>query len=1075
MRSLKNINAPFWIIDFGVNLVNIPTSNYSKAEEIDNLDEHFHLDTELLIFLDASQFERFPLFRRGNFQLVLIANNGKVPSQSLISKAAFCCFNKDQKIISDFLNPYIFNNKQAQQKNSPSQLHLICGEDGTITYQDQSLLNFFGLEGADPLIFTDIPIKFRFGEFSFFEPLQGLLNQKEAHAWISFRSTTTIDVLRVYLNKTVLNKGTKTFYLFFFNLWPEISHIEETFKENITAFSSILEDSFDAILIYDSSKIIKYASPGITRLVGYHPEEIIGLDIADFTFPEDAELNHPLLAKVRKGEISKLNVQQRLRHKNGNDTWVDLMVSDKRSTPGINGIVCSIKDINTEKRSRLALEESNMRFELASKATKDVIWDLDLLSGKIIWGQNVKEVFGWEAEELDTAQKLFTKIPERYHKTLELSLAKVIASDSQLWTSFYDFYCKNGNKLTIEDKGYVSRDKNGIVYRVIGAMHDNTDTKNYENQIIKGEERFRRLFEESLIGVSLIKLENFSFLDCNQALLNILGYRREEILKLCLIELIPASEKSDFFQEMAFLRKSETAQSFQLDLIRKDQSIIKVALSSFTSLEENNEPSAWMHVLDLSPIIQSNAALKDAENRFRSYVEKSSDIFVTLNASFKYEYVSPNISKLLGYSPSEVIGLDNFDIIHPEDHEVVLKAQSAADGEIGKATRSVFRALHKNGSTRWVEANGKVENTDQGPKAFINIRDIEKEHQIELELQKLSLVANKTDTAVIITNQAFLITWANPSFENLTGYSFSESINNNLIKLLPSQSDAQKIAGQLHSKKALKLDLRIQNKAGKKIWIGLSITSVFNSEGKVENYIFLALDISDRKAQEREVQQNITLIKKQLKSLAHLSSHSLLAHCQNIETLALNLKSGENTLGKAELADILNEKSRSLSDTLTSIQSLLNYSTPKPPLQELLLIEHIERAKRLLSKENRVNFTTIQYSGNKDFKVRFYAPYLEDALFTIFTKAIENTKDSSLKLRVEARIVKNFRIVDIILPPQKPEDSYNAEDKGSKIFFSFEESLELLKYQLQSVGGELKQRFVDDFKIVLSLYFKDSD
>ena len=337
------------------------------------------------------------------------------------------------------------------------------------------------------------------------------------------------------------------------------------------------------------------------------------------------------------------------------------------------------------------------------------------------------------------------------------------------------------------------------------------------------------------------------------------------------------------------------------------------------------------------------------------------------------------------------------------------------------------------------------------------------------------MVANKTDTAVIITNQAFLITWANPSFEILTGYSFSESINNNLIKLLPSQSDAQKIAGQLHSKKALKLDLRIQNKAGNKIWIGLSITSVFDSEGKVENYLFLALDISDRKKQEREVQQNIKLIKKQFNSLAQISSHSLLAHCQNIETLALDLKSGENTLGKEELADILNEESRSLKGSLTRIQSLLNDSAPKPPLQELLLIEHIEKAKRLLSKEKMTKFTTIVYSGNKDFKVRFYAPYLEDALYTIFTKAIESTKDSSLKLRVEARIVKNFRIIDIILPPQKPANSCNTEDKGSTIFFSFEESLELLKYQLQSLGGELKQRFVDDFKIVLSLYFKDSD
>jgi PAS domain S-box-containing protein len=1079
VTSKANIDASFWIIDCGVNLKNIATLNYSKWEDIDDIDEHFSLETELLIFLDCGQFEQLPSFKRGNFQLLLVSDQNTIPSKNLLSIATFCCFNKEQKIIGDFLNPYVFKDKPAEQNLAPRQLRLICEENGTLHYQDQGLLNFFNLEGKDPLHLTDLPIKFRFGDYSVFEPMKGLLNLQEAHSWMSFRSTESPEVFRVYLNKTLLTKGDKTFIIFLFSLWPETSQIEKTFKAQIAAFGSILEESFEAILIYDSSKIIKYVSPGITGLVGYLPEDLIGVDIASLTFSEDAKLNHPLLAKVRMGELSKLNLQQRIRHKSGSTIWVDLMITDKRSTPGINGIICVFKDINTEKRDRLALEESNMRFQVASRATQDIIWDLDLHSERITWGQNVKEVFGWEGEEINTIQKFLEKVPEENHNALDLCIQRIINNENRHWHCFYDFYCKNGDRLSIEDKGYALHDKNGKAYRIIGAMHDHTPTKKFKNLINEGEEKFRRLFEESLIGVSLIKLENYNFIDCNQALLNILGYRREEILKLSLFELIPLSKRPDFFLQMTFLKQSETAQTFQLDLIRKDQSIIKVALSSFTSPEEMDEPRAWMHILDLSPILQTSAALKDAENRFRSYVEKSSDVFVTLNASSIYEYVSPNISKLLGYASSEIVGLNNFDIIHPDDHDAVLKAYSEADGEIGKETRSIFRALHKDGSTLWVEANGKIENTDEGPKAFINIRNVDKEHENELELRKLSLVANKTDNVVVITDQALLVTWANQSFEDLSGYSFTESLAKKLTNLLLSKRDALKIERQLNSKKALKVEIRGLTKSGHKNWIGLSITPVFDSDGAIQNYIFLASDISHRKEQEWHIQENIKLINDQnerLKSFAHISSHSLYAHCQNIESLALELKRSRNTLVKDELANILDERTRSLSASLTSIQSILKYRDPKSQnLQDLHLGEHIEKAKRLLSNEIMINLATIQYMGKPDFKVRFYAPYLVDALYTIFSYALINTKDFGLEVSIDVRLEEKFRVVDIILPREISKVKSKTKGHKSATLFSFKESLELLRYQLQNQGGELKKRMLDDFKIVLSLYFKDSD
>tara|TARA_R110002050_G_scaffold50423_7_gene116518 strand:- start:576 stop:3815 length:3240 start_codon:yes stop_codon:yes gene_type:complete len=1079
VKSTKNTVPPFWIVNFGVKIDVIPITNYSALTDFNQIPSPLSEQTELIILLDHQYFSKYQSLKHTNYKLILVCAANQIPPSKLFQEASYCLKQDDTKLLLDLLQPYLLQ-INSETREAPRQLHLICDEEGAIIYNNKSIFNFFNLPVGQKLTkFSEIPIKFRFGELKSFEPVEGLLKLGQIHRWLSLRSTKKVDVFRVYLDKSLHTEGGKTYHTFNFNLWPEKSQLEESYKANVNAFTSLLEDSFDAILIFDSSQIIKYASPGITRLTGYSPEELVGLNIANFTLPEDAVKSHSVIAEVREYKKERVTVQHRVRHKNGSYIWIEVIVVDRRNTLGIDGIVSSVRDINAEKLSRLALEAGKLRFELASRASKDVLWDLDCNTNKIEWGENVEAEFGWKPEELDSVDKWMSKIPSKHQQHVKRSFDKAFQSDDNFWSCRYDFQSKNGNFAAIEDRGYLLRDKDGSVYRLIGAMHDNTNAKLFEDQLSKEEAKFRRLFEESLIGVALIRLDDFLCLDGNQALLNILGYRREELLKMSLLDLIPEESKNFFYQEMDILKKSEGAISFQLNFIRKDQSIINVALSSFTTEEENNEKSAWMHILDLSPIIESSVALKAAENRFRSYIEKSSDVFVTLNEQSIYEYVSPNISKLLGYQPSEVIGLHNFDLIHPDDHETVVKAYSEADGQIGKVTRSIFRGLHKNGSTRWVEANGKIEHTDQGLKAFINIRDIEKEHQNEEELRRLSLVANKTENAVIITDEKLAVIWVNKSFEDLSGFTLQESLNEVISTKLFSKKVAQNLETEIEKGKSLKLERKGRHKLGKKFWLDLNITPVYNSDGLLQNYIFIATDISNKRKQNKQIQQNLRLINEQnnrLKSFAHISSHSFLAHCQNIEALANELKRSNHQMIQSELVQILNETTRSLSASLASFQSILKTESQDPEsLEELNVSEFVEKAKKLLAHDIIVKLANIEYQGDPFFSVRYFPAYLEDAFYTIFAQALAESKSEGIELVIKSRKEASFKVIELDLPIALRKKKKHSPSKDSSLLFSFPESIDLIKGQLHKNGGGLKLQPKDNFGMLLSFYFKDSD
>lgn len=1079
MASSQNSRTTFWIVDFGVKLKAAPLLQYSQVESYEEIPFDLPESTELIILLDQAHFADFKTITRKNCKLILVCDSQQSPPSQLFKEASYCISGNNDKLLFDLLGPYLFELRTSLE-NKVRQLHIVCDEQGNIIYHDKNIFDFFNITSAQEIKnFKEIPIKFRFGELKTFEPIEELLSVDKIDNWLNLRSTQSTEVFRVYVNKANKKIGKESFQTISFNLWPKKSPLEEGYAANVNAFTRLLEESFDAILISDASRIIKYASPGITRLTGYSPEELIGLDTADFTLPEDAVKTHPIIAQVREAKKERVNVQHRIRHKNGNYIWIDVLVTDRRDTPGIMGIISSIRDINAEKRSRLALEEWKSRFELASRATQDVIWDLDLRTGDITWGENVEDIFGWQGIEIANLTKWLEKVPSEDHTKFNESFNDVIEGRSDYWSCQFDFYYKNGKLASIQDRGYAIRDAEGNAYRIIGAMHDNTNTVNFENQLIKEEEKFRRLFEESLIGVSLVRLDDFLCLDFNQALLNILGYRRKELLEMSFVELVPEEKKSFFFEEMDDLKNSEGAISFQLDFIRKDQSIIKVALSAFTIEEENNGTSAWMHILDLSPIIESSAALKAAENRFKSYIEKSSDIFATLNEQSIYEYVSPNITKLLGYQPAEVIGLNNFDLIHPDDHEAVIKAYSEADGEIGKVTRSTFRALHKDGSTLWVEANGKIENTEQGLKAFINIRDIEKEHKNEEELRRLSLVANKTENAVIITDAELKAVWVNKSYEILSGYGSNETLNESIARKLFSSSTAADLEAEIESGEVLKVERKAINKDGNKFWLELSITPVYDENGLLKNYIFVALDINNKKKQNKQIQENLDLINEQnerLKSFAHISSHSFLAHCKSIEASVVDLKRSGNLFVQQELVELLNATTHKLSVSLTSFQSILKTNKSQlAELEELNLKDFVEKSKRLLSNKIIGQLANIEYQGDPSFTVKYFGPYLEDALYTIFAHVLEEEIKEDLNLIINSREAEAFKIVELKLPLSLKSLKDDSPMDSSSILFSFPESIELIKNQLSKYGSKLKLKSNDKFGVLLSFYFKDSD
>jgi len=125
------------------------------------------------------------------------------------------------------------------------------------------------------------------------------------------------------------------------------------------------------------------------------------------------------------------------------------------------------------------------------------------------------------------------------------------------------------------------------------------------------------------------------------------------------------------------------------------------------------------------------------------------------------------------------------------------------------------------------------------------------------EVSKLSLVANKTETAVLITNQEGSIEWVNDAFTRISGHALSEVVNKPpgvvLLGSMHNPKTIQQIRGLLSTRKSFTVEMLCSHKDGHRYWLSVNFTPVFDDHGRLTNFIGIGVDATTRKRAEEEL------------------------------------------------------------------------------------------------------------------------------------------------------------------------------------------------------------------------------
>ena len=226
----------------------------------------------------------------------------------------------------------------------------------------------------------------------------------------------------------------------------------------------------------------------------------------------------------------------------------------------------------TRLTDREALKESEKRLRDIILSTADWIWEVDENGIYTYCSDKVKDFVKYNKEEIIGKTPFDLMTPEESKRVRKIFQGiykeKGPIKDLENWN-----ISKDGRKVCLLTNGIPILDEKGRVKGYRGVDKDITDRKKVEEELNESERKYRLLFERSLDGICRTTVKG-KYLDVNQALVKMLGYKnKEELLKID----IPTQ---------LYVKKSDRPgpkdrkKIFTTQLRRKDGSIIWAEINS---------------------------------------------------------------------------------------------------------------------------------------------------------------------------------------------------------------------------------------------------------------------------------------------------------------------------------------------------------------------------------------------------------------------------------------------------------------------------------------------------------------
>lgn len=439
----------------------------------------------------------------------------------------------------------------------------------------------------------------------------------------------------------------------------------------------------------------------VSEISGYSREELLGQS-ARILYPTEEEFKQVGIERDRLLKETGIGSMETMwKKKDGTVIDVFLRFSPLDPENPRAGVTFTALDITKRKKIDRYLKESEERYRRITSAITDYIYTVLLEKGNVVrtvHSPACEAVTGYTPDDFEKNPYLwYSMVYEEDRDKVHDHIEQVLSNNDMLPIE-HRIRRKDGTVRWVTNTPVIHRDLSGGMISYDGVVSDITMRKLAEEELRESEIRFRTLQEASFGGIGIH--DKGLILDCNQGLCNLTGFSRDELIGMNGLDLIAPPWRDLVLQKIL----SGYGKSYDAEGVRKNESIYPLEIRG-KNIPFHGRVVRVTEFRDITERKRAEEALRQSEEKLRNIIENSTNAFYSHTTDHHITYFSPQIKKILGYTPEEALRRWT-ELV--SDNPLNAKGLEATEKSIrtGKSQGPYeLELIAKNGRKVWVEVN----------------------------------------------------------------------------------------------------------------------------------------------------------------------------------------------------------------------------------------------------------------------------------------------------------------------------------------------------------------------------------
>jgi two-component system, cell cycle sensor histidine kinase and response regulator CckA len=626
--------------------------------------------------------------------------------------------------------------------------------------------------------------------------------------------------------------------------------LEDRLLESETRYRDLWEKTPAMMVSLNQQGQIEYASDRFCEELGYTREEMLGKRPFGFETRESARFGASFV--FPKFLETGLIVDAPLQYVRKDGRVIDVLLNVTAERDSTGAIVRSrsvYTDVTELKRAEKALQETIDDLVEAQKVAKIGNWSMDVQTDSLKWSDELYLMFQVDKEGFENNYESFLNVVHPEDLELITKTLKQVTEEGAQFEFDYRVCLPNGDEKIIHNVGRANRDDTGTVVRLFGTAQDVTTIRRANEEL-----RIRDAAVENALAAIAFAFPDGTLFHCNQSFARMWGFDDPaEVIGIHVSNLHDDHEAlSRVFPEF----EQQGNYHGIISAVKRDGTKFVAQMTASTLTDHNGAPLlSTASFVDVTAQILAEEQLQVSHTNLQALIDAIPESVVLMKTDGEILVANKTFVNRVCQGAKECVGKCVHDIF-PEE---VSRTRKEFESQAIRGKTPVHWQDIRDGRNIDMSLYPVFDDKGEVDRLAVYAADITEIKRASESGQLLATVVEHSAESIVITDKDGIITYVNPSFERITGYSSNEVVGQTFDLLNSGQHDEtfyQDLWRTISAGNSWHGVITNIKKDGSVISEDSTIFPIKNASNDSINYVAIKRDITVEMELQRQLQQS---------------------------------------------------------------------------------------------------------------------------------------------------------------------------------------------------------------------------